>query len=558
MPQRDLSRRDVLKRCVATGALIVPVRWGDAEVLYAWLEAQAGRTPTAHVEMGPFYKRRAPSSPALRAAGDPGLPLTVSGHVLDVHGERIPDATIDVWQANHGGLYDLDGYRYRAALKPSATGVYEFESVMPGHYPARVARHVHYFVTAPGPQASLDAVVFRHRRGLRREPRRQLQEGPAHHVAIAGAARDDAWGTRGCRGRRGIRARHGAGVIVKGCILTAAPLVVVAALAAAACTTPAPSSTSTSAATAFATDPMPPMVTVKVDHAVSSLQRVSGSSLVVIGFEDGHVGLWNGRDGAPGTMLKPHDARVLAVGSSADGRELYSLAADGAFARTPVTAGATPTTRKIDIGPATTRAAAFSSDGSLLATGGEFGDIRVFDVASGALRHVLRGHRTEIQALAIGSSAPLIATASAESDLRVWDANAGKETRLIESDLSLWAVAFSPRGDVLASGGGDRRLTLRDASSFATTAESTLAAPRMVATLAWSPDGRHIALGDIDDVSLTKGGVEIVEAATPAVVARLDTGSVPATSLVVLPEGVIVAAIGSTLRSWTVAALAAR
>jgi hypothetical protein len=65
----------------------------------------------------------------------------------------------------------------------------------------------------------------------------------------------------------------------------------------------------------------------------------------------------------------------------------------------------------------------------------------------------------------------------------------------------------------------------------------------MVATLAWSPDGRHIALGDIDDVSPSKGGVEIVEAATPAVVARLDTGSVPATSLVVLPEGVIVAAL---------------
>jgi protocatechuate 3,4-dioxygenase beta subunit len=150
MPQRDLSRRDVVKRCFATGALIVPAHWGDAEVLYAWLETQAGRTPTAHVEMGPFYKRRAPSSPALRAAGDPGLPLTVSGHVIDAHGERIPNATIDVWQANHGGLYDLDGYRYRAALKPSAAGVYEFESVMPGHYPARVARHVHYFVTAPG------------------------------------------------------------------------------------------------------------------------------------------------------------------------------------------------------------------------------------------------------------------------------------------------------------------------------------------------------------------------------------------------------------------------
>jgi protocatechuate 3,4-dioxygenase beta subunit len=57
---------------------------------------------------------------------------------------------VEIWQANHGGLYDLEGYRYRAAIAPPASGAYAFESVMPGHYPARVARHVHYFVTAPG------------------------------------------------------------------------------------------------------------------------------------------------------------------------------------------------------------------------------------------------------------------------------------------------------------------------------------------------------------------------------------------------------------------------
>ena len=35
-----------------------------------------------------------------------------------------------------------------------------------------------------------------------------------------------------------------------------------------------------------------------------------------------------------------------------------------------------------------------------------------------------------------------------------------------------------------------------------------LQAPRMVATLAWSRDGRFIALGDIDDESLSKGGIQ--------------------------------------------------
>ena len=147
---RHWSRRDVIRQCLAAGVLVVPGGWGEAEVLHAWFDGQAQREPTPHVEMGPFYKRRAPATAMLRQPGDAGMPLAVSGRVITVHGEPVPNATIEVWQADHGGLYDLDGYRFRAALTPGAAGIYGFESVMPGHYPARVARHVHYFVTAPG------------------------------------------------------------------------------------------------------------------------------------------------------------------------------------------------------------------------------------------------------------------------------------------------------------------------------------------------------------------------------------------------------------------------
>ena len=150
MPRPEWSRRDVLRQCLAAGVLVVPAGWGEAEVLHAWFDAQAERQPTPHVEMGPFYKKRAPATTTLRPAGDPGMPLTVSGRVITVHGERVPGVKLEIWQADHGGLYDLEGYRYRAAITPPASGAYAFESIMPGHYPARVARHVHYFVTAPG------------------------------------------------------------------------------------------------------------------------------------------------------------------------------------------------------------------------------------------------------------------------------------------------------------------------------------------------------------------------------------------------------------------------
>jgi protocatechuate 3,4-dioxygenase beta subunit len=78
------------------------------------------------------------------------MPVAVSGRVLDTHGNSIQAALIEIWHADHQGHYDLDGYRHRAALASDARGSYGFDSIMPGHYPARVCQHIHYIVRAPG------------------------------------------------------------------------------------------------------------------------------------------------------------------------------------------------------------------------------------------------------------------------------------------------------------------------------------------------------------------------------------------------------------------------
>lgn len=161
MKQRPLTRRDSLLRCVALGALkLAPSLTLPAAV--SLLEAQERRPkkPTPWNEIGPFYKRLAPNQAQLRSAGEPGLPLMVSGAVFGTRGETLPGAKVEIWQADHKGLYDLDGYRFRATLEAGPQGKYAFESIIPGHYPARVCQHIHYVVTAPGHRPLITQLYF--------------------------------------------------------------------------------------------------------------------------------------------------------------------------------------------------------------------------------------------------------------------------------------------------------------------------------------------------------------------------------------------------------------
>ena len=161
MPRRDWSRRDILRECLAAGILIVPARWGEAETLHAWVDGQAQTAADgARRDGAVLQEARTEHDNDCGQAAIQGCRSPSRVACINVHGEPVPGAMVEVWQANHGGLYDLEGYRYRAAIKPPASGAYAFESVMPGHYPARVARHVHYFVTAPGHKALTTQLYF--------------------------------------------------------------------------------------------------------------------------------------------------------------------------------------------------------------------------------------------------------------------------------------------------------------------------------------------------------------------------------------------------------------
>jgi protocatechuate 3,4-dioxygenase beta subunit len=155
-----LSRRELLERCAAVGAITLASSLPVGAIASAWDAAEKKRTPTPFCELGPFYKREAPHTSTLRASGDSGMPLQISGTVYDVRGEIVPDAKLEIWQTDNLGHYDIEGYRYRTILEPGAKGAYAIESVMPGHYPTRVCQHVHYLITAPGHKPVITQLYF--------------------------------------------------------------------------------------------------------------------------------------------------------------------------------------------------------------------------------------------------------------------------------------------------------------------------------------------------------------------------------------------------------------
>ena len=81
-------------------------------------------------------------------AGEPqGERIIVAGRLLDEDGRAIPNALIEIWQANAAGRYTHKGDQHNAPLDPNfsgngrvltdAEGNYRFVSIKPGAYPWR-------------------------------------------------------------------------------------------------------------------------------------------------------------------------------------------------------------------------------------------------------------------------------------------------------------------------------------------------------------------------------------------------------------------------------------
>ena len=109
-------------------------------------------------------------------------------------------------------------------------------------------------------------------------------------------------------------------------------------------------------------------------------------------------------------------------------------------------------------------AVAVSADGARAVTGS--GDARVWDLASGRCEHVLAGHTSWVRAVAVSADGARAVTGSFDRDARVWDLASGRCEHVLKGHTdAVAAVAVSADGARAVTGSDDGTVRLWDLDS---------------------------------------------------------------------------------------------
>ncbi|MEJ0076155.1 MAG: intradiol ring-cleavage dioxygenase [Alphaproteobacteria bacterium] len=142
------------RRCVLTSGVLAA--GGLLSLDEALAQAPLNPTPECHdgdaatlrQTEGPFFKPSSPERVELIEPGTAGQPIELVGFVLTRGCKPLPDAIVDLWQADSKGDYDNSGFRLRGHQRADAEGRYRFRTIVPGAYEGRT-RHFHVKVAPP-------------------------------------------------------------------------------------------------------------------------------------------------------------------------------------------------------------------------------------------------------------------------------------------------------------------------------------------------------------------------------------------------------------------------
>jgi WD40 repeat protein len=265
----------------------------------------------------------------------------------------------------------------------------------------------------------------------------------------------------------------------------------------------------------------------------------------------GDIALWDAVAGLrQAVLISPSEsAEVEFLLWSPDGRSLSSITDEGELHLWDVRT--TEITSAVDLATdeiGGLSSAAFSPDGSLLATGGD-GLIKVSDTQSGEEIGLLEGHAASVTSLAWSSDGGPLASGDDDGAILLWDADGNFIMELAgHADETLGRVeslAWSPDGSVLASGSAGGLLSLWDTSSgeqIVQFEENIIG----VESLALSSDGALLASGD------GTGNVWLFDTAAAEPIVQLEGHTTAVLSLAWSPDGAILASSSAdgSVRLW--------